>query len=110
MASLGCSDEQDASLDQMHWLRLLYDLGAEMNTEDWQPIETAPKDGSNILIIAATAYSPQARVGWWAGDGWAFYSRPSKHSGGGVTRMIEVSHWRPLPDPPASPAPASGGE
>ena len=63
----------------------------------WQPIETAPKDGTNILIISAKAYSPEAAEGWWDGRWWTYYSRPEKFVVPGPTHMVEVTHWQPLP-------------
>lgn len=68
--------------------------------QQWQPIETAPRDGSEILIIAGTAYSPKARVGWWVGSGFAFLSRPDEFWSVGVKIMLEATHWQPLPAPP----------
>lgn len=73
----------------------------EAGRMNWRPIESAPKDGSNVLIIAASAYSPEARVGWW-NDGWCFYSRPDRFWAAGVTGMVEATHWMPLPPPPES--------
>jgi hypothetical protein len=64
---------------------------------DWQPIDTAPKDGTRVLLYDRFCREPEhARfVGVWWGQGmpprWvscpgAFSKRPT--------------HWRPLPEPP----------
>jgi hypothetical protein len=82
----------------------------QLSSGGWMPIESAPKDGSNILIIAMEAYSPEARQGWWDGTWWAFYSRPEKFVVPGPTHMIEVTHWQPLPSPPALQSLQVGGE
>lgn len=73
--------------------------------EKWQPIETAPKDGSTIILWSryqsepvTAAWAPRGR---WAsrwdgttvieaqGDTYTDYAEPS-----------EPTHWRPLPAPP----------
>ncbi len=58
----------------------------------WQPIETAPKDGSPVLVFDGEHYA----VGYWAteiGEWWV--SKKMK------TTMLGT-HWMPLPAPPAS--------
>jgi hypothetical protein len=81
--------------------------------EAWQPIETAPKDGTPILLSNGT----DVEQGWWM------------HEEGGITEhrdmdgrytgqtesdgfigwwdvsgcmQPEPTHWMPLPDPPTS--------
>lgn len=57
----------------------------------WQPIESAPRDGSDVLlghkdsvwVDCWITYSSTADAGYWADD-----------SNG------EATHWQPLPDPP----------
>ena len=67
---------------------------------DWQPIETAPKDGTPML--ATLEVNSLCGVKWWQTDvvfcddetgeihndcdfGW---------------RLDDYSHWQPLPEPP----------
>lgn len=54
----------------------------------WQPIETAPVDGTEILV-AEDRYVTVAR---WCGFYW----------GDGLSLMgsIGPTHWMPLPEPP----------
>ena len=79
---------------------------------DWQPIETAPKDGTAVLLCWARSadgapidwrQDPETAgvfvqvASWWAGDGeWIVYCSmvrdPSLH--------FEPTHWMPLPPPP----------
>lgn len=72
---------------------------------DWRPIDTAPTDGTPLLLICASAYSPTATEGWWmnghGGEGWYHYSRPEEKWHGGVVRWFPT-HWMPLPPPPSS--------
>ena len=63
--------------------------GEEMS--EWQPIETAPRDGSEILLFARGPYKDDYRgVGQWSEQRndwlWSFAIRPT--------------HWMPLPEPP----------
>lgn len=69
----------------------------------WQPIETAPKDGSNILL-----YSPDGiyEASWSlryppAKDGfWRPLDLPSHGCGCCGEPDDEPTHWMPLPEPP----------
>lgn len=63
----------------------------------WQPIETAPKNGRIILVafpILSGAAKGQMVVGesqWCDGGYWEGFHRPDKE---------QPTHWMPLPDPP----------
>lgn len=67
----------------------------------WQPISTAPKDGTEILIFAEDEETTgNVLVSRWRNDtipnGWAGSERPS--------------HWLPLPLPPKVAKGAANGE
>lgn len=76
---------------------------------DWRPIETAPKDGTSILLwggqddnadyvsdeIAAKMSSP-ARA-WWDGDCWLMTLAEAGCVG---VEYINPTHWMPLPAQP----------
>jgi hypothetical protein len=61
---------------------------------DWQPIETAPKDGTPILgFMPSDDFSPITgiEVIWWDFGAWLM----------GCEAVIDhPTHWMPLPDPP----------
>jgi hypothetical protein len=65
----------------------------------WQPIESAPRDGTNILVWwPAQMHCPVTahwNTGKWsdAGIGW-------KLTGWGMAMQTEPTHWMPLPLPP----------
>jgi len=67
----------------------------------WLPIETAPKDGTAILLYCPTFYfGAGAWVGWWEGDHFEVCTEGRTlhpYSDDGAT------HWTPLPSPPAAP-------
>lgn len=60
---------------------------------DWQPIETAPKDGTEILL-----FSPNGIIqGFFNGQRWKqdiFYENSDDYF------IFSPSHWMPLPDSP----------
>lgn len=82
---------------------------------EWQPIETAPKDGTRILLLEAgnvylglwdsnfgisEIYDPEAdqyvnRPAWTDGTvkSWGYEEQ---------NEIEQPTHWMPLPDPPAS--------
>lgn len=56
----------------------------------WKPIETAPKDGTRVLIYMPglnDVLSAKFEHGTWQHGYWS--SRP-----------MAVTHWQPLPEPP----------
>lgn len=59
-----------------------------MHKSNWQPIETAPMDGTEVLV-----YGPPCivRMAISHGDGW--YSLPGYWH-------VYPTHWQPRPKPP----------
>lgn len=55
---------------------------------EWQPIETAPKDETDVLVWSALGYCviAQFRDGYWWGRQ--------------LDELVEPTHWMPLPPPP----------
>lgn len=83
---------------------------AKMGVAGWQPIETAPKDGSIFLCwVTAERYGEtdegqqyaqdvsQADFGWWRPGGDAGYFDCGC---GQIGDREHISHWMPLPPPP----------
>jgi hypothetical protein len=74
----------------------------ENRMSDWQPIETAPRDGTPVLV-----YSPMACVGvdiglWWGlrngfDIGWYYEDEPEREE----ELAQSFTHWQPLPSPPS---------
>ena len=75
--------------------------------DGWQPIETAPKDGTTMLVNhaehALIGYGPSSRpsrqfaLARWTGIFWET-GVPGGHAFGGADDQF--THWMPLPDPP----------
>ena len=51
----------------------------------WQPIETAPRDGTRVLVYERDAALGAISLNWVDQDGW-WLGHPT--------------HWMPLPTPP----------
>ena len=69
---------------------------------DWQPIETAPKDETRILLHglvvrpSVDAGKHSTVIGYWTDfntGGWVWYGA-----------VMEFTHWQPLPEPPTKDA------
>lgn len=69
-----------------------------MSEQQWQPIATAPRDGTPVMLFAR---SPRATasvicIGWWIESmGWLEAAFAPNHPIG-----IVPSHWMPLPEFP----------
>lgn len=74
-----------------------------MGEQAWRPIETAPRDGTKVLL-----YCPTRGVvgGRWSDNRYAKTPRPywsndlERLYGVQATRFDQPTHWLPLPDPP----------
>ena len=75
----------------------------------WQPIETAPKDGSYLLLWEQYSHPPF--VGYWSGGRWSVSHEHVDAEGGwdGANVVdalsMPITHWMPLPP---APGPADG--
>lgn len=80
----------------------------------WEPIETAPKDGSKILLLGAAG---EREVGYWfpQGDSWADENGNPCPAGSGTIQVTgcwvscgawfqpnEVIGWTSIPDVPGT--------
>lgn len=76
----------------------------------WQPIETAPKDKTGVIIacpsmrvrgewvVGEAYFSPdEYGDGWW----WANTSPGDYHSSPIIETNNPPTHWQPMPAPPA---------
>ena len=58
----------------------------------WQPIETAPKDGREVLVAVDKSYTGGVLVALWCAhdEAWKDWDLDT----------WEPTHWMPLPEPP----------
>lgn len=72
---------------------------------EWRIIETAPEDGTYIILFRPTAAAwMRVDVGYW--DDQRFHKRPKPFwrstmaPGQDLSRAYPPTHWQPLPEPP----------
>lgn len=68
-------------------------IQADRKAHGWQPIETAPQDGSMVIVYAA----PREGL-----NGFVSCCRWNDVGGWCVDEIREVTHWQFLPAPPAA--------
>jgi hypothetical protein len=92
-----CGGHEDAPCDPMCIIGMaLSPTRAEALAppdDGWQPMDTAPQDGTYVLLCNADGY---CEVGWSHGDYWG----PIDEQGTGII----PTHWQPLPSPPRADA------
>jgi len=71
----------------------------------WQPIETAPKDGSLVLTWGSSR--AQYSVSYWD-DQDEFWATDYREKGN--VSMVYATHWMPLPEPPKAALAEGKGE
>lgn len=68
----------------------------------WQPISTAPKDGTDVLVCQGATVA----VAHWnlhlGGPGWLDDSGAAQHDYWNYVGCISPTHWMPLPEPPTN--------
>lgn len=70
---------------------------------EWQPIETAPKDGTRILAWQPEGQWKSRRLLRGARAEIVYWHRPANPEHGGFwVPSFRPTHWMPLPAPPES--------
>lgn len=70
---------------------------------EWQPIESAPKDGAYIMVYPPT-FNNVVSCASWDEDKYARFPRPfwRRTDSNKIydSRSTPPTHWMPLPEPP----------
>lgn len=69
---------------------------------EWQPIETAPKDGTEILIYEPSYLGVDSGKIYTASWDCDCYNTWIEAGGERYMSFDNATHWMPLPSPPAS--------
>jgi len=70
-----------------------------VNKSQWQPIETAPRDGTNLWLFSGSD-DPCQFVGFYADDPSGPYWAYAEQLVMDVAGQANPTHWMPLPPPP----------
>jgi hypothetical protein len=101
-------------LDQYPWectCGVIQNWSRRLRMMEWQPIETAPKDGTVVLLFCPASWDTNGvRVAFWypgevnppdgAPDGDAGWYDDETGSHPMTLHYEEPTHWMPIPDPP----------
>ena len=68
-------------------------------TEQWQPIETAPQDGTWVLTFTPSRVPQQAVMRWMP---WATREQSKWETCSRQWYVFGPTHWTPLLEPPAA--------
>ncbi len=68
---------------------------------DWQPIETAPRDGTEILIFEPASAAKIHVVSWQESEDYKVWCYAEEVLSDICPEGAEPTHWMPLPQPPA---------
>jgi hypothetical protein len=88
--------------DAFDELRSAFNAGAASQAMTWQPIETAPKDGTVIDLWAVCGHDYSGRA---ENQYWNKKRRVWVHTHGGDLSPFYVTHWMPIPDAPTGETP-----
>lgn len=67
---------------------------------EWQPIETAPMDGTEFLAFKASEFGPVICVCTWIDSDHPDYDGDTPHVCWDHSGFWDATHWMPLPEPP----------
>ena len=66
----------------------------------WQPIETAPRDGTEFLAFKPSSFGPIIVVCEWLDEDHPDYDGETPHVTWDFSGFWDATHWMPLPQPP----------
>ena len=67
---------------------------------EWQPIETAPKDGRHILIWDWEGLASIVEIYWAKDSDWEGWVYAEELLAEACPEVDDPTHWQPVPEPP----------
>ena len=95
MARLYAAADNEEMLSPSVVRALLTDSAAALAGMGWQPIATAPRDGTRVWVYVAAAHDLpafQCACAWHPDGGWC------------ADELRPITHWMPLLEPPGAEA------
>jgi len=97
---------EDEMIHTLPWplIKRLLSLAADrLEAQGWKPIESAPKDGTRVLVTRwpRTGHTDPTKIAWCYADSPAFKEWRIRLNKG---LRYDPTHWRPLPAPPSEEA------
>ena len=87
--------------DSKHVRSAIESLVKDAKARDWQPIDTAPKDGTAVLVYPGTWSDRSASIAKWKSEKpRPYWSRDDDLGRVTLSRERQTTHWMPLPPPP----------
>ena len=85
--------------------RALEQPASAAGVEGWRPIETAPRDGTLVILASEQGcwmakYQPVYQSGYRPENPWSSMMLNHEHIGGYEKRYAKPTHWMPLPAAP----------
>ncbi len=95
-----CASINDEPVDRATWLKIVAGVARMAAAAErdacarmWKPIETAPKDGTRVLVWHQNWFA--ASTAQWYGDWWGLVYEVGPFA-------YQPTHWMPLPAPPTT--------
>lgn len=105
LAGEGKASREDVQADYCNLRTAIESLAKDAEARGWQPIDTAPKDGTAVLVYPGTWSGRSASIAKWESDKYAkkprpYWSRDDDFGRVTFSREHPPTHWMPLPPPP----------
>ena len=96
----GSEDQATLDTDKEECEKALTAIRAARAEWGWRPIADAPRDGTWILTWVGGVVKPFPYICAWS-DSYSIHGLGGNWNDGLCQMGIEVTHWQPLPPPPA---------
>ena len=105
LAGAGKASREDVQDDCCNLRTAIESLAKDAEARSWQPIETAPKDGTAVMVYPPTWNGRSASIATWKRDKFAkkprpYWDRDDDMGRVTISRELPTTHWMPMPELP----------